>query len=97
MRKIVKDTAEAFFNRVNLVNNPSYQNDVERIEQLRDAPLSGGRDLLIAHFMGVKLTRAEAMLAFCCDCMGFYKDGRVDCENPSCPHYSWMPYRKDRK
>jgi len=39
-------------------------------------------------------TRSEAMLAMCHECCGHYQDGKVDCENPRCPLYKWMPYRK---
>jgi hypothetical protein len=30
----------------------------------------------------------------CWQCMGFYSDGKRDCENLKCPLYKWMPYRK---
>jgi len=26
--------------------------------------------------------------------MGYYSDGKIDCECTSCPLYPWMPYRK---
>lgn len=32
--------------------------------------------------------------AKCYRCCGDFKDGRVDCEIPSCPIYYWMPYRE---
>jgi hypothetical protein len=41
-----------------------------------------------------KKNRTSAMLAKCHDCMGYYLDGKVDCENPRCSLYPWMPYRK---
>lgn len=44
--------------------------------------------------MTEKVTRMMAILANCHQCMGFYKDGKVDCENESCPLYTFMPYRK---
>jgi len=30
----------------------------------------------------------------CENCIGFYKDGRDDCEVTGCALYPWMPYRK---
>ena len=40
-----------------------------------------------------KVTRSEAILQHCWQCMGYYSDGRNDCENLSCPLYTFMPYR----
>lgn len=40
------------------------------------------------------LSRADAMAAFCADCMGNYLDGRMDCKNKRCPLYEYMPFRK---
>ena len=39
-------------------------------------------------------SRALAMKQKCKDCMGNYRDGRRDCEVPTCPLYGWMPYRQ---
>jgi hypothetical protein len=44
--------------------------------------------------MKKKPTRAEAGLWKCNECSGHYADGKVDCMNPVCPLYEWMPYRK---
>jgi len=44
--------------------------------------------------MAEKVTRTMAILAFCHECMGFYQDGKIDCENKVCPLYFYMPYRK---
>lgn len=41
-----------------------------------------------------KPTRTGAQLAMCHECLGYYQDGKMDCENVRCPHYSWQPYRK---
>ena len=43
---------------------------------------------------GRKLSHKQAILANCFQCMGFYMDGKNDCEIPDCPLYSYMPYRK---
>lgn len=39
-------------------------------------------------------TRSQAMEAMCHQCMGYYTDGKMDCECTSCPLYPWMPYAK---
>jgi len=44
---------------------------------------------------GQKLSHKQAILANCYQCLGFYVDGRHDCEIPDCPLYPFMPYRKD--
>lgn len=41
-----------------------------------------------------KPTRKEATDWKCSECRGNYADGKVDCENPVCSLYFWMPYRK---
>lgn len=41
-----------------------------------------------------KLTRKNAILYHCWQCMGWYSDGKQDCENTNCPLYSFMPYAK---
>lgn len=61
------------------------------------APQSKGRELLKKHLSGVVLTRAQAVTAFCCNCCGNYADGRIDCENYTCPLYRFMPYGRFRK
>lgn len=41
-----------------------------------------------------KRSPKAAILAKCHDCMGYYRDGRLDCRNPRCSLYSYMPYRQ---
>jgi hypothetical protein len=36
----------------------------------------------------------SAIEAFCAQCMGYWQDGKVDCESTKCPLYKWMPYGK---
>lgn len=59
-----------------------------------DAPKSRGKAALAKHLSGAKLTLRQAALAKCCECMGYWRDGRVDCRMPMCPLYPWMPYRE---
>ena len=58
---------------------------------------SAGKSNLIKHLKGKRLTQRQAILAKCCDCMGYYVDGRNDCEMPECPLYPFMPYQADKK
>lgn len=41
----------------------------------------------------MEVTRKEAILQKCWDCMGQYGDGKGDCGVKTCPLYSFMPYR----
>ena len=41
-----------------------------------------------------KPTRKQAGLAMCHECMGYWADGKVDCETVRCPQYYYQPYRK---
>lgn len=40
------------------------------------------------------MTKKERIEYQCWECMGFYSDGKQDCENTRCPLYEYMPYRK---
>ena len=42
-----------------------------------------------------KPTRAASILAHCWQCLGYYEDGKTDCENVKCPLYPFMPYKKN--
>jgi hypothetical protein len=41
-----------------------------------------------------KLTRKQAIEYACHECLGFYADGKQDCENIRCPLYTFMKYAK---
>lgn len=41
-----------------------------------------------------KVTLKNALLKQCHECLGGYRDGRVDCENVRCSLYPFMPYAK---
>jgi len=55
-----------------------------------------GRGEYLKHLKGKKLTRQQAILAKCYDCMGFYLDRVYDCEDPKCPLYPYNFYKGDR-
>lgn len=52
-----------------------------------------GQDALIRFLEGRRITYRERCLALCYDCMGYYADGKRDCQSPLCPLYPVMPYR----
>lgn len=55
-----------------------------------------GKKDLVNHLKGRRLTQQQAIRAKCYDCMGYFADGRVDCDTPSCPLYNFMPYNPKR-
>lgn len=54
----------------------------------------GKREYLEYQETWKKPSPKQAILANCYQCLGFYTDGRDDCEIPDCPLYPFMPYRK---
>lgn len=71
------------------------------MEKLKDIERHGkqaqGRKELVAHLEGERLTLRQMILAKCYDCMGYYADGRTDCNISGCALYPLMPYRKGEK
>lgn len=64
----------------------------------KEAAKSKGRDLYLLYVeKNAALTTKQAIVAQCAHCMGWYADGRMDCENPDCPLYPYMPYGQHRK
>jgi len=51
-----------------------------------------GKKHLKNYLNGETLQSKQAILAKCYDCMCGYEDGKVDCQIPECPLYSFMPY-----
>lgn len=60
-------------------------------------PASRGLTFLKKFLAGERLSARQSILAECCTCMGFYVDGREDCEQEDCPLYPFYPYGKFRK
>lgn len=54
--------------------------------------LKQGKTVLLKHYSGQKTTRQEAIQAKCYDCMGYFQDEGLDCENSSCPLYPYFQY-----
>lgn len=57
---------------------------------------SKGKKCLVRYINGELISRSEAILAKCADCMAYYTDGMMDCQVPTCSLYPWMPYRKNK-
>ena len=64
-----------------------------RIVEVERARTSAGKRHLLRHLHGERITQRQAILAKCCDCMGYHADGRLDCRVTQCPLYCYMPYR----
>ena len=66
----------------------------------RDTVLKGkqaqGKNEMLKHLDGGLLTPREAIKAWCYDCVGFYDDGKMDCERDDCPLHPYMPYNPNR-
>ncbi len=54
---------------------------------------SGGKNALLKYLKGESIHRSAAIKAKCFECCGYYGDGRVDCNIPTCPLYPFMPYK----
>jgi hypothetical protein len=68
----------------------------ERVSIIETAPASGGKTKLLEYLHGAILTRGNSIKAKCCECMGYYVDGRYSCEIPTCPLFYYMPYKNKK-
>lgn len=66
------------------------------MEILANSPLAKGKKELVGYYEGKEISRKEAMLAKCYECMGYFIDGKVDCKIKRCPMYQYMPYREGK-
>lgn len=56
--------------------------------------LTGPKKYLHRYQINEKITLKQAVKAKCCECMGNFADGKVDCKIPECPLYPYQPYQK---
>ena len=69
----------------------------DRIEEIeKHGKTARGKGELLKHLHGEKLTIRQATQAHCYDCMGYFADGKNDCEMPRCSLYPYMPYNRNR-
>jgi hypothetical protein len=74
------------------------KNSTVKYDEIKKLGMSAkGRMELIRHLDGKKMPASRAILAKCYDCMGYFADGKSDCEMPDCSLYPWMAYREGRK
>ncbi|MGA9112125.1 MAG: hypothetical protein WB290_17720 [Smithella sp.] len=70
-------------------------------ERLKNIRLHGktarGKNELLKHLSGQKLTLKQAANAHCYDCAGYYADGKVACNMPHCSLFPFMPYNANRE
>jgi len=59
---------------------------------LRHGKSARGRNELLKHLDGGRLSTLQAIKAHCYDCSGFYGDGKVYCEMPDCALSPFMPF-----
>jgi len=70
----------------------------DRIKSVRKyGKTARGQRELIKHLSGDRLTMLQAIHAKCCDCMGFYADGKVDCGLKHCSLHPFMAYNENRE
>ncbi len=67
-----------------------------RYEAVEDSMTAKGKKEMLAHLDGKKLTLKQAILAKCYDCMGYFNDGKVDCEVKGCSLHPFMPYNPNK-
>ena len=69
----------------------------ERIKNIRQyGKTARGKNELLKHLSGQRLTFKQAIYARCYDCMGYYADGKQDCKMPHCSLHPFMAYNKNR-
>jgi hypothetical protein len=62
----------------------------------RHGKTARGRQELLKHLEGGRLTLKQAVLAHCYSCMGYYADGKQDCRLSKCPLHPFMPYNESK-
>lgn len=67
---------------------------IDEIE--RHGKTARGKKELIKHLEGGRLTLKQAVNAHCYSCMGYYGDGKQDCNMSRCPLHPFNAYSKDK-
>jgi len=69
----------------------------ERIKNIRQyGKTAQGKNELLKHLSGQRLTLKQAVLAKCYDCSGYFSDGKHDCNMPHCSLHPFMAYNQNR-
>ena len=70
---------------------------IERIKNIRQhGKTARGKNELLKHLSGQRLTLKQAVYAKCYDCAGYFADGKVDCKMPHCSLHPFMAYNAER-
>jgi len=59
--------------------------------------LAKGKNELIKHLRGERLSSTDAIKAKCYECMGGYGDDKIDCGVTICPLHPIMPYNENKR
>ena len=71
---------------------------MNRLEEVEKYGLNTrDKKYLLSHLAGEKLTPTQAIHAKCYECMGYFADGKRDCEITDCALYPFMRYNSNRK
>jgi hypothetical protein len=82
-----------FFTDANLLGVLQTANQSKYYEAALTAPNSRARNLYLAYVQNkLNPSPGQACIMQCGMCMGWFSDGREDCENYLCPCYKFMPY-----
>ena len=63
-------------------------------EEIAAAPSCRGRTAYGRYLAGEDVGRKNSIQSMCFCCSDYYRDGRADCQHPTCPLYPYMPYRE---
>jgi len=63
----------------------------------RHGKTARGKQELIKHLEGGRLTLKQATLAKCYDCLCYMVDGRQDCKMPKCSLYPFMTFNENKQ
>lgn len=59
--------------------------------------LVAGKNDLLKHLSGKRLTQRQGIQAFCYECQGYCSDGREECQREECPLHPFSQFNSNRK
>lgn len=75
--------------------NKSKEDEIEYVKKYGKSAI--GKSDYIDYLSGKYLAGKRRIFAMCYWCMGYYTDGKIDCNCPLCPNYTYMPYLNIKK
>jgi len=73
-----------------------YGNPFPTVDMLKKEKNGRGQKELIKYIGGEHINLRDAIKAKCYDCMGYYADGIMCCDNKYCPLFPFMPYNPNK-